>query len=80
LERGYALSAAATSVHPRICDTNHTLTKSGQARGMPDDPEHSFALRPVDQAHTDFAAIESNLDIIHHRLARQPARRDLSRH
>jgi len=47
---------------------------------MPDDPEHSFALRPVDQAHTDFAAIESNLDIIHHRLARQPARRDLSRH
>jgi len=41
---------------------------------MPDDPEHSFALRQVDQAGTGFPAIESNLDMIRQQLARQPAR------
>jgi hypothetical protein len=30
-------------------------------------------LRQVDQARTDLAAIESNLDIIHQKLARHPA-------
>ena len=56
------------------------LTKSGILLGMPDDPEHSFASRQVGQARNDFAAIESDLDMIHQQLERQPARRDLWRH
>ena len=79
LEQGYA-PASGSPVHHRICITNRTLTKSGQATGMPDDPEHPFALRQIDQPRTDFAAIESKLDIIRHHPARWPARRDLSRH
>jgi hypothetical protein len=47
---------------------------------MPDDPEHSFASRQIGQARNDFAAIESDLDMIHQQLERQPARRDLWRH
>jgi len=47
---------------------------------MPDDLEHPFAHRQIDQPRTDFAAIESKLDIIRNQLARPPARRDLSRH
>jgi hypothetical protein len=47
---------------------------------MPNDPEHSFASRQVGQARNDFAAIESDLDMIHKQLERQPARRDLWRH
>jgi hypothetical protein len=46
---------------------------------MPRDPEHSFALRQVYRARTGFSTIESNLEIIHQQLARQPARRNLSR-
>jgi hypothetical protein len=55
------------------------LTKSGQATGIPDDPEHSLALRQVNRER-GFPAIKSNLDIIRQQLARQPAWRDLSRH
>jgi hypothetical protein len=40
---------------------------------MPTTPKTRFDLRQVDQARTDFAAIESNLDIIQQQLARQPA-------
>jgi hypothetical protein len=56
-----------------MCNANWTLTKSGQDTGHAHDPEHSFDLRQVDQPRTDFAAIESNLDIIHQQLAPQPA-------
>ena len=48
-------------MHHRICNTNRTLTKSGQATRHADDPKRSFALRQIDQARTDFAAIESTL-------------------
>jgi hypothetical protein len=65
--------AHRAAARPRICNTNRPLTKSGQDTGHAHDPEHSFDLRQVDQAGTDFAAIESNLDIIHQQLARQPA-------
>ena len=64
----------------RWIHTNRMLTKSGHTIGMPNDPEHSFASRQVGQARNDFAAIESDLDMIHKQLERQPARRDLSRH
>jgi hypothetical protein len=46
---------------------------------MADNPEHSFASRQVGHARTDFAAIESNPDMIHQQLERQPERRDLWR-
>jgi glutathione S-transferase len=44
---------------------------------MPD--EHSFALRQVDQARTDFAIIEDELEAIHAWLARLPTAADLWR-
>jgi len=43
---------------------------------MPADP---FTLRQVDQARTDFAIIEAELEAIHARLARLPTREDLWR-
>jgi hypothetical protein len=44
---------------------------------MPD--EHRLTLRQADQARTDFAAIESNLEFIMSQLAGVPTRRDLTR-
>ena len=44
---------------------------------MPD--EHSLALRQTDQARTDFALIESNLELIMGQLARVPTRAYLCR-
>jgi hypothetical protein len=44
---------------------------------MPD--ENILALRPADQARTDFALIESNLEFIAGQLVRLPTRRDLAR-
>jgi hypothetical protein len=44
---------------------------------MPD--EHMLALRQADQARTDFAALESDLQFIMGRLARMPTRGDLAR-
>ena len=40
--------------------------------------EHSFTLRPADQARTDIAAIESELEVIQAQLARLPTRRELA--
>src|SRR5262249_15014086 len=42
---------------------------------MPD--EHTLALRHADQARTDFAVIESDLQFVMGQLARLPTRRDL---
>ena len=39
---------------------------------------HSLALRQADQARTDFALIESNLEVIQKQLARLPTRRELA--
>ena len=39
---------------------------------------HTLALRQADQAHTDFAAIESDLEVIQKQLSRLPTRRELS--
>ena len=44
---------------------------------MPD--EHKLTLRQVDQARTDFALIESNLEFIAGQLARVPTRAYLCR-
>jgi hypothetical protein len=41
--------------------------------------EHMLALRQADQARTDFAALESDLQFIMGRLARMPTRGDLAR-
>ena len=41
---------------------------------MPD--EHYLALRRADQARTDFAAIESDLEFIMGQLARLPTRKE----
>jgi hypothetical protein len=41
---------------------------------MPDDP---FTLRQVDQARTDFAIIETELEAIHKRLGQLPTRREV---
>ena len=43
---------------------------------MPDDP---FTLRQADQARTDFAIIEGELEAVHKRLAELPTRRELAR-
>jgi hypothetical protein len=43
---------------------------------MPDDP---FTLRQVDQARTDFAIIEDELEAIHRRLSQLPTRNDVWR-
>jgi hypothetical protein len=43
---------------------------------MPD--QNILTLRQVDQARTDFALLESNLEIIASQLARQPTRRELA--
>jgi hypothetical protein len=40
---------------------------------------HTLALRQPDQARTDFAAIESDLEVIQKQLARLPTRRELAR-
>jgi hypothetical protein len=44
---------------------------------MPD--EHTLTLRQADQARTDFAAIESDLQFVMGQLARLPTRRDLAK-
>ena len=44
---------------------------------MPD--EHILALRQADQARTDFATLESDLQFIMGQLARMPTRGDLAK-
>jgi hypothetical protein len=44
---------------------------------MPDD--HPLTLRQADQARTDFAAIESDLNFMMDRIAALPTRRELAR-
>jgi hypothetical protein len=46
---------------------------------VPDDPESYLTLRQADQARTDFAIIETELEAIHARLARLPTWADLAR-
>jgi hypothetical protein len=41
--------------------------------------QRQFTLRQVDQARTDFALIESNLEFIAGQLVRVPTRADLAR-
>jgi hypothetical protein len=41
--------------------------------------QRQFTLRQVDQARTDFALIESNLEFIASQLAKQPTRGDLAK-
>jgi hypothetical protein len=43
---------------------------------MPDDPERRLTLRQADQARTDFAAIESDLEFLMHQMAQLPTYRD----
>jgi hypothetical protein len=51
----------------------------GQNRCMSDGIERRLALREAGEARTDFAAIESDLEMIMARLARMPTRQDLWR-
>jgi hypothetical protein len=44
---------------------------------MPD--EHALTLRQANQARTDFAAIESDLQFLMGQLARVPTRKELAR-
>ena len=44
---------------------------------MPD--EHTLTLRQADQARSDFAAIETDLQFVMGQLARLPTRRDLAK-
>jgi hypothetical protein len=46
---------------------------------MPNDPEQRLTLRQADQARTDFAIIEDELEALLARLARMPTRGDLAR-
>lgn len=39
---------------------------------------HTLALRQADQARSDFAAIESDFEVIQKQLARLPTRREIS--
>jgi hypothetical protein len=49
---------------------------SGITSLMPD--EHPLTLRQANQARTDFAAIESNLECIMSQLARVPTRKQMA--
>jgi len=49
---------------------------SGIPGRVPDDP---FTLRQVDQARTDFAIIEDELEAIHRRLSELPTRNEVWR-
>jgi hypothetical protein len=51
----------------------------GQKSLMSKGPESRLTLRQADQARTDFAAIESDLDAIMARLVRLPTRGDLAK-
>jgi hypothetical protein len=42
-------------------------------------PEHRLTLRQAEQARTEFAIIESDLEAIYARLARLPTRGDLAK-
>ena len=46
---------------------------------MPNDPERYLTLRQADQARTDFAIIEDELEAIYARVARLPSRGELWR-
>jgi hypothetical protein len=46
---------------------------------MPEDPERYLTLRQADQARTDFAIIEDELEAIYARVARLPSRREVWR-
>jgi hypothetical protein len=46
---------------------------------MSGEAERRLALRQADQARSDFAMIETELEAIHARLARMPTRQDLWR-
>jgi hypothetical protein len=46
---------------------------------MPDDAEIRLTLRQADQARTDFAIIEDELEAIYARVARLPSRGELWR-
>jgi hypothetical protein len=46
---------------------------------MPDDPERYLTLRHADQARTDFAIIEDDLEAIYARVARLPSRGEVWR-
>ena len=41
--------------------------------------EHTLTLRQADQARTDFALLESNLEFIASQLAQRPTRGDLAK-
>jgi hypothetical protein len=45
--------------------------------GMPDDLEHRLTLRQADQARTDFAAIDSDLEFLMQRISQLPTAADL---
>lgn len=55
------------------------FTTLGQHRRVADRPEIRLTLGQADQARTDFAAIESDLEPIYARRAPLPARADLPR-
>ena len=46
---------------------------------MPNDPKQRLTLRQADQARTDFAAIESDLEFLMQRIAQLPTAADLWR-
>jgi hypothetical protein len=46
---------------------------------MPSDAEHYLTLRQADQARTDFAIIEDELEAIYVRLTQRPSRGELWR-
>jgi hypothetical protein len=46
---------------------------------VPDDPERHLTLRQADQARTDFAIIESDLEAIYLRLATLPTYTELAK-
>ena len=46
---------------------------------MPNDPERYLTLRQADQARTDFAIIENDLEFLMQQIARLPGRRELWR-
>jgi hypothetical protein len=56
---------------------NNSSTILWHTGRMPADP---FTLRQADQARTDFAIIEDDLEAIHKRLSQLPKRRDLAKY
>jgi hypothetical protein len=76
---GGVASAVSTGTPDRVCCQRLNDQETAFSHNVRMSNEHSLTLRQVDQARGDFAAIESDLQFVMSRLAKQPTRGDLAK-